>query len=129
MDPRTQKDRHTAVTELRNDIEQVIDAVVQRLAAVDDAAARQNGKIDDFMAAHRYDIKATKQHWAIAMAHFEETIRRLVAEESAHRLQLANEQRTYVDRADFRIEDRLNRFVHMTVWERFLWALFGVQPR
>lgn len=68
---------------------------------------------------------ATTKDLSLLRLDLGDRIREQVGEECTHRLKLAEEQRSYVDTQDKRLEQRLHAFVQMTFWHRLAWLVFG----
>jgi uncharacterized small protein (DUF1192 family) len=60
-----------------------------------------------------------------ALAGIVERLEQRLAEERTHRLELADKQRTYVDRADRDLSLRIDAHRGMNLWRRLQWLIVG----
>lgn len=145
--------RKDVIADVRKKVgEQAAEAVgelrelVQQLHLQHRALARQildaEKAVDVAVAARRHDrTHLGAQYDSVAakcdrLAEQLENVAARIGEERTHRLQLANEQRAYVDAADRELRRslvashddigaRINRHERMTLWQRLTWLVTG----
>lgn len=99
------------------EIENGVLAFTEETVGLLDEVKKRMDAIEDSIRAIDISINETIEHF--------DRVEKTIHQERTHHLELAKEQRSYVDQADKRTDWRLDGFVGRGFWSRLNWLLTG----